>query len=93
MLEGKGFLTSIPGVFAVTFGSNQVAPNYYIIYLIGGSNGYEISVVSEPSRNTLFILSRSPSISKDDLNSVLTYLLNAGFDLSKLLFTSHSIIV
>lgn len=90
--EGKGLLTNLPGVFAVGFGNTPVTANYYILYLVDGSDGYEISVVSEPSRNTLFLLSRSPNISRDDMNAVLTYLLNAGFDLTKLLFTAHSLV-
>lgn len=89
--EGKALLTNLSGVFAVSFDNNPAPANYYIIYLIDGDNGYEISVVSEPNRNTLFILSRSPSISKDDMNAVLSYLLQSGFDLSRLLFTAHSV--
>jgi apolipoprotein D and lipocalin family protein len=59
--------------------------DYWIIEL--GDN-YEYAVVSEPRRSTLWILSRSPDMSRETLDALLSRLQNVHkFDLSKLKYT------
>ena len=59
--------------------------DYWIIEL--GEN-YEYAVVSEPGRSTLWILSRTPNLSRDTLDALLGRLEHDhGFDLSKLQYT------
>lgn len=59
--------------------------DYWIIEL--GEN-YEYAVVSEPKRSTLWILSRSPDMSRETLEPLLDRLKNIHkFDLSKLQYT------
>lgn len=58
---------------------------YWIIEL--GDN-YEYAVVSEPQRSTLWILSRSPELSRETLDALLERLETIHkFDLSKLKYT------
>lgn len=59
--------------------------DYWIIEL--GDN-YEYAVVSEPRRSTLWILSRSPEMSRETLDALLERLKTVHkFDLSKLQYT------
>jgi apolipoprotein D and lipocalin family protein len=59
--------------------------DYWIIEL--GEN-YEYVVVSEPGRSTLWILSRTPNLSRDTLDALLDRLQHVhGFDLVKLQYT------
>jgi apolipoprotein D and lipocalin family protein len=59
--------------------------DYWIVEL--GDN-YDYAVVSEPGRSTLWILSRTPDLSRDTLDSLLDRLEHEhGFDLSKLQYT------
>lgn len=59
--------------------------DYWIIEL--GDN-YEYAVVSEPKRSTLWILSRSPNMSRETLDPLLDRLKNVHkLDLSKLKYT------
>lgn len=61
---------------------------YWIIDL--GSN-YEYAVVSHPSRNYLWILSRTPTLDKITLDEILSRLEQKHFDLSKLNMTPQPI--
>lgn len=59
--------------------------DYWIIDL--GDN-YEYAVVSDPTRNSLWILSRTPEIDPAVLENLMARLVNVhGFDLSNLKFT------
>lgn len=59
--------------------------DYWIIEL--GDN-YEYAVVSDPSRKSLWILSRAPEIDQTVLEDLMARLVNVhGFDLSALKFT------
>jgi apolipoprotein D and lipocalin family protein len=55
--------------------------NYWVIQL---GDHYEYSVVSEPSRKYLWILSRTPEIDENTFNQILSKLVTQGFDTSKL---------
>lgn len=60
--------------------------DYWIVDL--GRN-YEYSVVSEPSRKYLWILSRTPELPKETLADIEKRLVDLGFDISKLLYNNH----
>ncbi len=60
--------------------------NYWIIDL--GEN-YEYAVVSDPTKETLWILSRTIKLEKSVLDGILARLKTKGFDISKLNFTIH----
>ena len=63
---------------------------YWVIQL---ADDYRYAVVSEPSRQYLWILSRQPSIASDDLVHITERLVEQGFDkstLDELVWTRHS---
>lgn len=60
--------------------------NYWIIDL--GTN-YEYSVVSEPNRDYLWILSRTPNMDNAQYQIILNNLRNLHFDLSRLIKTGE----
>ncbi|HNW98814.1 MAG TPA: lipocalin family protein [Bacteroidales bacterium] len=59
---------------------------YWIIYL---ENDYSIAVVGHPNRQYLWILARDKKISEEKYNSILEFLKNNDFDISKLVKTVH----
>ena len=61
--------------------------NYWIIAL--GDN-YEYAVVSEPKRQCLWILSRTPVMEKWFYDKLVKYLEEKHFDISLLIYTSQS---
>jgi apolipoprotein D and lipocalin family protein len=69
----------------VRFGLNPFAGDYWIIDL---ASDYSYAVVSEPSRESLWILSRTETLDKDVLGKILARLQNElYFDLTDLEFT------
>jgi apolipoprotein D and lipocalin family protein len=67
----------------VTFPGIPFAADYWIIQL--GEN-YEYAVVGDPTRSTLFILSRTPTLSQDTLNVILAQLPDQGYDPARLIY-------
>lgn len=59
----------------------QVWGDYWVIDL---DENYQLAAVSEPSREYLWILSRSPSINQKAFQELLTRLQQQGFDTSRL---------
>jgi apolipoprotein D and lipocalin family protein len=70
--------------FVNTFGPGS---NYWIIEL---ASDYSYSVVSDPSQNTLFILSRTPRMSNVILEDIFERLEMMGFDVSKIAMTPQN---
>ncbi len=56
---------------------------YWIIDL---SEDYEFAVVSDPTRQTLFILSRTPRLDPDTLDGILNRLAEQGYDPARLVY-------
>ena len=67
----------------VTFPGIPFAGNYWIIQL--GDN-YEYAVVGEPTRSTLFILSRTPTLDQGTLDTILAELPDQGYDPARLIY-------
>ena len=61
--------------------------NYWVIDL---DTDYQLVAVSEPKREYLWILSRSPKVSPDVYDNLLQRLRNKGFDTRKLEMTLHA---
>ncbi len=61
--------------------------DYWILEL---GDQYEYSVVGEPGRKYLWILSRSPQMDEKLYQSLLTKIAAQGFDTSKLIKTRHT---
>jgi apolipoprotein D and lipocalin family protein len=61
--------------------------NYWVIDL---DTDYQLVAVSEPKREYLWILSRSPKVSPDVYDTLLQRLRNKGFDTRKLEMTLHA---
>ncbi|MBD3808988.1 MAG: lipocalin family protein [Sulfuricurvum sp.] len=59
--------------------------DYHVIML---ADDYRYSVVGEPSRRYLWILSRNPKLSDDDKHRILTELPQLGYNPSKLYWTT-----
>lgn len=57
--------------------------NYWIIDL---AEDYRYAVVSEPSQEYFWILSRTPEMTQADLDHILTHASTLGFDMSKLIW-------
>lgn len=55
--------------------------DYWIVEL---GKDYEYAVVSEPKRNYLWILSRTPSMEEEKFNGIVARMKENGFDVSKL---------
>ena len=67
----------------VTFPSIPFPADYWIIQL--GEN-YEYAVVGEPTRSTLFVLSRTPTLDQNRLNTILAQLTDQGYDPARLIY-------
>jgi apolipoprotein D and lipocalin family protein len=59
----------------------QVWGDYWVIDL---DDDYQLAAVSEPSREYLWVLSRTPRVDANTYNALLKRLSAQGFDLSKL---------
>ncbi|MEZ7935237.1 MAG: lipocalin family protein [Sulfurospirillum sp.] len=57
--------------------------NYWIIDL---AEDYRYAVISEPSQEYFWILSRTPQMTQDDINHIVHYASTLGFDTSKLIW-------
>jgi apolipoprotein D and lipocalin family protein len=51
---------------------------------------YQLAAVSEPGRDYLWILARTPTVSRQALGALLDRLERQGFDLSKLEMTKQA---
>ena len=60
--------------------------NYWVIDL---DSSYQLAAVSEPERDYLWILSRSPKVSAEVYNALLLRLKSQGFDLNRLERSNH----
>ena len=65
----------------------QVWGNYWVIEL---DANYQFVVVSEPNREFLWILSRTPALNESTLAGIKTRLTARGFDVAKLQFKPQS---
>lgn len=61
--------------------------NYWVIDL---DPDYQLAAVSEPGRDYLWILARTPTVSRQALGALLDRLERQGFDLSKLEMTKQA---
>lgn len=65
-------------------------PFYGDYWIIKRANDYRYSIVSEPRKKYLWILSRSQKLLDEDKKDILSFLKNNGFDTTKLYWTSWS---
>jgi len=65
-------------------------PFYGDYWIIDLDKDYQYAVVGEPSRNYLWILSRTPQMDDTLYQSVLKNITNAGYDISKLVKTKQT---
>jgi apolipoprotein D and lipocalin family protein len=61
--------------------------DYWVIDL---DPDYQLAAVSEPGRDYLWILARTPTVSRQALGALLDRLERQGFDLSKLEMTKQA---
>lgn len=61
-----------------------LAGNYWVIGLDGN---YQWAIVGEPSRTYLWLLARTPQISQDLLDQMLSIAAQKGYDTSRLVYT------
>lgn len=59
-------------------------------WILDVGENYQYAVVGEPSRENLWILSRSPSIDQQVLKNIIEKVNAQGFETSKLIYTKHS---
>ena len=79
---GKAFATENKAVLGVSFFPG-IYGNYSVVY-----RDPTTSIVSEPNKKYLWILSRTPSISKRKQSQVMSWLKEHHFDLKRLEFPS-----
>jgi apolipoprotein D and lipocalin family protein len=70
----------------VHFPSVPVPGTYWIIDL---DPNYQYAVVGEPTRSTLFILSRTPTLEQATLDAILARLPDAGYDPARLVYDTY----
>ncbi len=75
--------TSTNAKLKVTFPGIPFEGNYWIIQL---GEDYEYAVVGEPTRSTLFILSRTPILDQGTLDAILAELPDQGYDPERLVY-------
>ena len=68
------------------FQVNFLSGDYWIIML---DQDYQYAVVSNPTKEYLWILSRKPKMQSDHLETILKNLAAQGYDLMKLKYTAH----
>jgi len=74
---------NIPGALKVKFFSLFNAD--YLVFGLDEKN-YDWALVGNNNRSVIWFLSRTPKISKEDLDKMMTIAKNQGYDLSKLFF-------
>ncbi|WP_233234214.1 lipocalin family protein [Bordetella sp. LUAb4] len=91
-----GSIDEARGVAEVVDGSNNtklevtfMPPFSGDYWIIGLDQEYRWSIVASPNRRSLWILSRTPSLDKKDLDSALRIIRTQGFALDKLQYTSQ----
>lgn len=87
--EVIGTATPIDGTFSkleVSFNGSPPGP-YWILEL--GAD-YEYAVVGSPSRNSLWILSRTPQMDDELYDEILVRMSDKGFDVSRLDITNQN---
>ncbi len=65
-------------------------PFYGKYWIIDLGENYEYAVVSDPTQETLWILSRTKKLEQTLLNEILSRLQSKGYDLKKLSYTIHN---
>lgn len=81
--EGTAKTTSNPAKLNVGFGGFSLPfwSNYWVVDL---ADDYRYAVITTPFRTPVWVLSRSPELSQEDLNGILQRLHDAGIPLNKL---------
>ena len=91
-LSIQGYATPLAegkGIFSVKFNPRDPrVANYWVMYL---ESDYSIAIVSQPSKQSLYILSRTPQIPYNKFQYILKYLQTYGFDLKPLILTPQTI--
>eukprot|EP00808_Paulinella_micropora_P017870 g8163.t1 len=74
------------------FGAAPSNTNYWVSYLgpLNSDGLYSYAVVSDADRNTLYILSREPTLSEAAAKDIMKFLSENNFDTGKLRYTSQS---
>jgi apolipoprotein D and lipocalin family protein len=70
--------------------TNDITGPNYVIYKLwmDVNDNYIYAVISDPTKSTLYVLSRTPSPPLEDYNFIMTYIVN-NFDRDKLVQTPH----
>lgn len=86
-IVGRAFLPDPdePGKLKVSF-FNPTGSDYWVIEL---GEDYQYAVVSDPNLDTLWILSRTPTMDAALLSGIKTRLEQKGFDLTRLVEVQH----
>ena len=84
--EAKAWVPDLsdPGKLRVRF--FVFSSDYWILELGEGMREYSYTVVSNPKKSALWILSRTPGLPKETLDGILLRLRVMGFDTSKLVY-------
>jgi len=76
---------SIDNFFARLFGSPPDYGNYWVLKL---DSDYRMALVGTPDRDALWLLSRTPTMEKDDLKEYIDYAESQGYDTSRLIINN-----
>ena len=79
----------VPSKLAIDVGA--FFGDYWILDVGEGDTGYEYAVIGHPTRDYLWILSRTPSLPEATLRGVLERVAAKDFDVSRLEYTKQSV--
>ena len=88
--EAKGHAKVIPESGNAKLKVSFFWPFYGDYWVIKIADDYRYSVVGEPTRKYLWILSRTPQLNDSDRQGILAELPKLGYDVHKLYWTSYS---
>lgn len=89
-IEAKGWAKVVPETGNAQLKVTFLWPFFGDYWIIGLDPQYRYAVVGNPERDNLWILSRSPQMEPDLLNSALETARAQGYDLSRLRYTKQS---
>ena len=78
-IEGRAFLTSVPGVLEVQF-FPLIKADYRVLFV---DDDYDIAVVSDFRAKNLWLLSRDPYVDTEGLVNIVS---EKGFDVERIIF-------
>ena len=87
-IEGEAYPTDdTNSKLALTFFEGEAAGDYWVLEL---DDNYQWSMVGDPDRSSLYVLSRNPTLDADTLDNLLTLAVEKhGYNIDHIIFTKQ----